>query len=76
MREAIELEHPSRARAVEWLVEAARFERDAQKDLLAAERHLAVALRLAPHDEAIGAGYREIATAIALRRARDSEVAS
>ncbi len=64
MRELIEL-----GKQVEgcspWLVEAAIFERDTRRDLLSAERHLAIALRVSPHDDKINALYREVAAAVA-----------
>jgi hypothetical protein len=47
------------------LVEAAEFEQAIEGDVLAAERHLAVALRIAPHDAAISARYREVAGLVA-----------
>ncbi len=50
---------------VPLLAEAATFERTARLDALAAQRHLAVALRLAPRDAAIAAAYREVGAAIA-----------
>jgi tetratricopeptide (TPR) repeat protein len=49
------------------LVEAAAFERDIREDLLAAQRHLAVALRLAPHDAAAREAYRDVGMRIAGR---------
>jgi hypothetical protein len=67
MREAIELASLPNERAVDWLREAARFSTDAQQDDVAAERHLAVALRLAPRDANVAAEYREAAARAALR---------
>jgi tetratricopeptide (TPR) repeat protein len=64
MRELIELGNAP-AGAAEWLSEAARFERDIKHDLACAERHLAVALRVAPHDTDLLDRYREIAMAVA-----------
>lgn len=55
------------ARAARWLAEAARFERDVQRDPLAAQRHLGVALRLAPKDRAIAKAFREAAAEAARR---------
>jgi len=75
MREAIELSPEPPAFAAQFLVEAAAFEQDVERDVLAAERHLAVALRVAPRDARIAERYREVAAeaAIAVRaRARDS----
>ena len=68
MREAIELGGAARPEHVALLIEAAHFEREAEQDLTAAERHLAVALRLAPRDEAVGALYREVAAGLAEKR--------
>jgi cellulose synthase operon protein C len=74
LRETIELAAPPEPRsAVDWLRAAARFEWETQKDASLAERHLAVALRLAPHDRALGEAYREIAAIVAARRARRAE---
>ena len=52
-----------------WLVEASNFERLVTHDLNGAERHLAVALRVAPHDETINALYREVNAALIAARA-------
>jgi tetratricopeptide (TPR) repeat protein len=73
LRELGELEATHDRRAAAWLTEAARFERDVQGDVLAAERHLAIALKVAPHDRAVGEAYRQVAAALAARerRARD-----
>jgi tetratricopeptide (TPR) repeat protein len=72
MRESIEVTlSPSRTE-VESLVEAARFERDVTRDVAAAERHLAVALRYAPRDPNIQSFYREVAAVLAVRKARSS----
>ena len=68
MREAIELAGEPRPEFVALLTEAAHFEREAEQDLSAAERHLAVALRIAPRDEALGALYREVGAALAEKR--------
>jgi tetratricopeptide (TPR) repeat protein len=73
MRDAIELgDRPSPA-ATEWLLAAARFEREVQRDVLAAERHLALAVRLAPHSPQIGEAYREVAALCAARARRQRE---
>jgi tetratricopeptide (TPR) repeat protein len=73
LREALELTHAAGAGAVAWLVEGARFERDTNFDPLASERHLAVALRLSPHDADLAAAYREAASRVAeLLRKRQS----
>ncbi len=55
----------TRSPAVAVLVEAANFEANRRDDLLAAQRHLACALRLAPHDEAAEAAYRDVGHRIA-----------
>lgn len=74
MREAVELGARTDARTVEWLVEAALFEREARLEPSAAERHLGIALRLAPHDPLVATRYREVAAEVveALRRERES----
>jgi tetratricopeptide (TPR) repeat protein len=72
LREAIELSATPDARWTEWLIEAARFEREAELDVAAAERHLAVALRLTPHDRAVADAYREAAAAVAARQRQSS----
>lgn len=69
MRELIELGHKPIGTS-EWLREAAEFERDARRDMLACERHLAVALRVSPHDETIQALYRQAAASLAARESR------
>jgi hypothetical protein len=74
MREGVELGARTDARTAVWLVEAALFERDARKEVTAAELHLGVALRLSPHDPMIASRYREVAAELAehLRKARDA----
>lgn len=67
LRECVELGAHDEPRAKRWLVEAASFEEDYQRDVFAAERHLAVALRLAPHDEALLSRYRRVAALVAKR---------
>ncbi|MBN2193168.1 MAG: hypothetical protein JW751_10165 [Polyangiaceae bacterium] len=69
-REAIELSIQCDPTWANWLLEAARFERDVQRDLFAAERHLSIALRIAPHDEAVGRTFREVAAITARLRCR------
>jgi tetratricopeptide (TPR) repeat protein len=64
-REAVELGREHAPGAAAWLAEAARFERNVAQSLAAAERHLALALRLTPHVEAIAAEYREVARELA-----------
>jgi tetratricopeptide (TPR) repeat protein len=61
MREAIELSPEPPASAAQFLLEAAEFEREVEHDVLAAERHLAVALRIAPRDARIAERYRAVA---------------
>lgn len=64
MRELIELGQRS-AQAAEWLVEAALFERETRHDILAAERQLATALLISPHNNKIDALYRDAAARVA-----------
>jgi tetratricopeptide (TPR) repeat protein len=64
-RDSLELAAEPPLLEARWLVKAARFEREIRKDLVAAERHLAVALRLLPKDSAIGAAYRGVAGELA-----------
>jgi hypothetical protein len=75
MREAIELGAKAGPQFVEWLTEAAQFEREARLEPAAAERHLGVALRLAPHDPLLGARYREAAAELVERLRREREAA-
>jgi hypothetical protein len=74
MREAIELSSAPPAGALDYLREAAAFERSTERDPFAAERHLAVAIRLAPRDGELADLYRavaaEVAEATRLRRER------
>jgi len=53
--------------AASWLSEAAQFEHRSLGDLVAAERHLASALRLAPRNTKVRRLYRETAAALAKR---------
>jgi tetratricopeptide (TPR) repeat protein len=73
MREAVELMRQPPQDVKRWLLEAARFEEDFQRDWLAAERHLALALRLAPRDEAVQRRYRRAARQVARRSDHDPE---
>ena len=74
MREAIELSSEIPANAAAYLVEAAEFELSAERDVLAAERHLAVALRVAPHDAHVTERYRAVAAqSVELHRQRKHE---
>jgi hypothetical protein len=50
---------------VDLLTEAAHLERTARDDAPAAQRHLAAALRLRPHDEALKREYRELGALVA-----------
>lgn len=71
MREAIELSHEVPPHAAQYLLEAAEFEHAIERDVLAAERHLAVAVRVAPHDPLIAERYRSVAAeGLAAQRAR------
>lgn len=56
---------PAAAQAIPLLVEGATFEDAVQADLLAAQRHLACALRLRPREPAIEDAYRAIGRRIA-----------
>jgi len=64
MREAIELAHEPPPKSAQFLLEAAEFEREAESDVLAAERHLAVALRVAPRDAQVAERYRAVAAEV------------
>jgi hypothetical protein len=48
--------------AAAWLLEAARFAAEESGDVLSAERHLALAVQLRPHDPAIGEAYRAMSS--------------
>lgn len=60
-----------------FLMEAARHELEVQDDAIAAERHLAVAMRLAPRDGRVARAYRDVAARItdAAKRERRGEPA-
>ncbi len=75
MRDLVETADPVPDRAVDYLLKAARFEREVERDALAAERHLAVALRLAPRDRGVGDAYREVAAIVAARKERQRDAA-
>jgi tetratricopeptide (TPR) repeat protein len=67
LRQAVELALPQDAeRVAQWLVRASQFE--SPHDLNAAERHLAVALRLRPHDPQLQVQYRQTAAQLAAQR--------
>jgi cellulose synthase operon protein C len=74
MREAIELSQEVPPNAAQFLLEAAEFEHAIERDLLAAERHLAVAVRIAPQDTRIAERYRAVAAeGLAAQRTRNRE---
>lgn len=74
MREAIELMQNPLEGAKRWLMDAGRFEEDYQRDSMAAERHLALALRLDPQDEGLKRRYRRVARRLSAgRRPRDED---
>lgn len=71
MREAIELSSEVPRDAARYLLEAAEFEHSVERDVLAAERHLAIAVRVAPHDSNVTERYRAVAAeAVLLQRKR------
>ena len=61
LRERLAEQRPPDPNGAEWLLEAGRFEREQLGDVLAAERHLSVALRMAPRSERVARAYREVA---------------
>jgi tetratricopeptide (TPR) repeat protein len=67
MREAIELSGTPNPIWASLLAEAAENSLRVDDDPIASERHLGVALRFRPNDEALGARYREIAELSARR---------
>ncbi len=76
MRDAVEMaKEIASDRAAAWLVEAARFEREAKKDALAAQRHLGVALQLLPRDAKILSLFREVAAEAAAAAKEIAKVA-
>lgn len=73
LRETLELGAPKDAQtAAQWLKGAARFEWEVRGDPRAAERHLALALRLLPRDRAVGELYREMAARLATPVQKDA----
>jgi tetratricopeptide (TPR) repeat protein len=71
LREAVELTRAPEPAWGAWLVEAADNALHVDRDPAAAERHLASALRILPHDESLAGRYREVAGLLAERdRAR------
>jgi tetratricopeptide (TPR) repeat protein len=71
MREEAEYSGELPSDAPQRLGAAARFEQDVMKDVLAAERLLAVSLKLAPADPTLRTHYRELGEQIARERRRD-----
>jgi len=67
MRDEIELGFACEA-SVHWLREASEFERNVRGDLACAERHLAAALRMSPHDEGLRLAYRQLASVVAAEK--------
>ncbi len=64
----------ARARSlVDLLIEAAEMERHQRRDPLAAQRHLAVALRLLPHHPAARRAYREAGSLVLLTATDDDD---
>jgi cellulose synthase operon protein C len=72
MREAVELGARTGDQTASYLAEAGAFEWESRKEPAAAERHLALALRLSPHDPLLLARYREVSAEVleAQRRKR------
>jgi hypothetical protein len=68
LRETIELSGSRGTETLARLREAARFELAERDDPTLSERHLALALRLAPQDAAIAAEYRAAATQLDRRK--------
>lgn len=71
LREAIELSGSPQPAWAAWLGEAADNALRVDHDPTAAERHLAVALRLRPDDELLASRYREAAERVAARWRRE-----
>lgn len=59
------VEDPRLAKVTAFLAEAAAFQRGRMHDVLGAQRHLAVALRLRPHDAELRRSYRDIGALLA-----------
>lgn len=72
MREAVELGARVGEKTALWLAEGGAFEWESRREPAAAERHLALALRLSPHDPVLLARYREVSAELieAQRRQR------
>jgi cellulose synthase operon protein C len=64
MREAIELGARTDDKTAHWLAEAGAFEWESRREPAAAERHLALAIRLSPHDPVLLARYREVSAEV------------
>jgi len=72
MREIVELSGTKSAVQVTRLRDAARFELTGRDDPALAERHLALALQLAPNDAEVAFEYRRAAELLDVRKARGS----
>jgi tetratricopeptide (TPR) repeat protein len=70
LRERVELTGATGPDTLHRLRDAARFELAERDDPALAERHLALALRLAPHDPALADEYRRAAHVLDLRQRR------
>ena len=70
LRETIELSGAKGPATLARLRDAARFELGERDDATLAERHLALALRLAPHDAELAAEYRRAAELLDKRQRR------
>ena len=73
LRDLVALTRPTLPTWSRWLVEAAKFEQQTQLDVVSAERHLAVALQLAPQDSDVQRRYREVAAVLATQLRADRE---
>ena len=67
LREAIELRREPKIEWAAFLLEAADNSLKIDADPAAAERHLAIALRISPHDQQLAAQYREVSRLLAER---------
>jgi tetratricopeptide (TPR) repeat protein len=70
LREVIELSGAKSGITIARLRDAARFELSERDDAMLAERHLALALRLAPHDADVAGEYRKAAQLLDERKRR------
>jgi tetratricopeptide (TPR) repeat protein len=74
LRDAIAESAPADTeQAVKWLIEAARFERETQRDVHAASRHLGAALRLAPRHAQVLALFRQVSDESARPRRKPAQ---